>query len=692
MAPNFRPNTQTRRGNRGAYVEHDDFEGLPVRQWREEWVNVAPPPPAEMTQKHDIWAVELPHGMPKDSHLLPQHTQELLRAARSGRLYKRPAPAEEEEAEADAAAEKTDKKEEDLSTKGFMVKVWKQVPRNAEGATISHLAKRRKNMVTLSSNLTAGQTSGPTITKATVRRIDAAGNPYTQEVTLTEGQPVDGEIISTTVVPAPNANANGDGNAAATPVRRRPPPPKRKAKGPGRGRKKKLLPLPVTNRAEGTATGAEGAADDAKPEGTSTNGIKQEGDNYETKNQDSEMADGDDDDDDDDDGEDGDEEEGEIPETENGTETGNEKENSVDQAPNLKNSPSADPPVITAPALDPDAMDLSPGDETPITSHQPSPPIASLPPLHPPSHLTASRLEGSPLKNVIVPSPTEPAPSMPSIATTLSKTTTTPPESKEAPQPVPTSVGLGELPQTQAVESATQEISEIPPRTDIEMADATTMQTDTMIKTEPVSGTMSESTVVEGFMNTTEAQLNDAPPMQTPVAEGTADVTGLSQPQGIPQLSPPNVEQPASIVPLAPEQAAESTPNLTPAIKTKIEAPQDPVAQSVNELLNQPSTAEQSSTLPPLNPLQTTSEGHPAVEEKEPESPDLLGGLEAALDRHSEESKGVTGTEIHSLDQQPMADPLPTPVAETGPMSTEPVKNGESVSEARPETAGGANA
>jgi hypothetical protein len=206
--------------------------------------------------------------MPKDSQLLPTHTHELLRAARSGRLYKRPLPVEEEEAEADAAPEKPEKKEEDPSTQGFMVKIWKQIPRNAEGPTISHLAKRRKGVVTLSSNLPAGATSGPTVTKATVRRVDAAGNPYTQEVTLAEGQAVDGEIISTTVVPAPN-NANGD-NAAATPVRRRPPPPKRKAKGPGRGRKKKF-PLPVSTRPEGTgAPGVAVTADGVKPEGAGT--------------------------------------------------------------------------------------------------------------------------------------------------------------------------------------------------------------------------------------------------------------------------------------------------------------------------------------------------------------------------------------------------------------------------------------
>ncbi|KAI1434136.1 hypothetical protein GGR50DRAFT_664242 [Xylaria sp. CBS 124048] len=302
MAPNFRQNAQTRRGNRGGYVELDDFE---VRQWRQEWVNVTPPPPPDPTHKSDLWEVELPHGMPKDSHLLPPHTQELLRAARSGRLYKRPAPTEEEELEPDAAiSDKAEKKEDDLSTKGFRVRMWKQVPRNAEGPTVSYLAKRKKGTITLSSELPAGAGPGPTITKATVRRIDAAGNPYTQEVTLNEGQPVDGEIISTTVVAAPNPVTSRDTSAAVTPMRRRPPPPKRRPRGPGRGRRRKL-PLPTSTRSDMTNPAATGlvqglptdAAQDLKP------------DDDTSKNNDSEMADddeGDDGEDGEDDGDDGD--------------------------------------------------------------------------------------------------------------------------------------------------------------------------------------------------------------------------------------------------------------------------------------------------------------------------------------------------------------------------------------------------
>lgn len=176
--------------------------------------------------------------MPKDANLLPPHSQELLRAARSGRLYKRPAP-EEDDVDAEAVApEKPEKKEEDVEAQGFSIKVWKQIPRNVETSTVSHLAKRRRGTVTIASKTVEEKPTGPTVTRATVRRIDAAGNPYTEDVTLMDGQPVQGEIISTRVEMAPGAQTEAVA-PAPPPQRRRPPPPKRKAKaGPGRGKKK----------------------------------------------------------------------------------------------------------------------------------------------------------------------------------------------------------------------------------------------------------------------------------------------------------------------------------------------------------------------------------------------------------------------------------------------------------------------
>ncbi|POR39620.1 Uncharacterized protein TPAR_00193 [Tolypocladium paradoxum] len=410
----------TRRANRSGYAEHDDFEGsiadsqsprplltilgLPVRQWRQDWVSVAPPPPQEQHQQNDIWAIELIHGMPKDSNLLPPHSQELLRAARSGRLYKRPAPAEEEDADTETAAapEKPEKKEEDTQAQGFSIKLWKQIPRNVEATSVSHLAKRRKGTITIASKTVEDKVAGPTVTRATVRRVDAAGNPYTEEVTLNDGQQVVGEIISTRV--EVTAATNGDAFAPAPPLqRRRPPPPKRKAKaGPGRGKKKIKNPLPGEGQPAGVAPAGDGGA--VKSEGQSENGVNH-GD-VDTPNADSEMVDGDDDDDDDegdgdDDGDDGEEGDGEEQGDDSQFGTAGESANNQDEE--MTDAVFAvDPPVLAVPVGDTkeETMPKEPTPPNPLTL---APPVGNL-------AAGSPRLEGSPLKNVVLQSPTEPLP------------------------------------------------------------------------------------------------------------------------------------------------------------------------------------------------------------------------------------------------------------------------------------------
>ncbi|KAK7946529.1 uncharacterized protein PG986_010850 [Apiospora aurea] len=783
MAPNFRTNTQTRRGNRAGYVEHDDFEGLPVRQWRQEWVSVAPPPPAETTQKSDIWDVELPHGMPKDSQLLPQHTQELLRAARSGRLYKRPAPVEEEDADADAAPDKADKKDDDQSTKGFLIRAWKQIPRNSEGSTVSHLAKRRKNTVTLSSSLPAGLTSGPTVTKATVRRVDAAGNPYTQEVTLAEGQSVDGEIISTTVVPAPPANVNPDGTAAPIPVKRRPPPPKRKPKGPGRGRKKKL-PLPASTRPE--PSGAPGAVptDGPKPENAGADAIKKEGANdqhNEHKTQDTEMGEADDDDEGSDDGEEGeeggDDEEGDAPDTANGTPAAHDKESSADQ--DMKNSPSVEPPVITAPPIDPDAMEISAPEESQSTT--------SVPSLPHPSHLMASRLEGSPLKNVLsVPSPTEAAPAQPSrvsppevVSTTSEPAVAPPTETKSDPIPAP--VESVEQPLEQPIIPSEQPVvpSEQPdvqqdastepqPSADVHMMDVTMTTTDAAPEPDVTAEATAEAVteaVSETVADTLPELAPEAPPEPTPEAvpepapeaaleaasevmpEGVSDTVLEAVAEAIPEAAPevmpeatsevapaavasPGMEgiemdstaeiprvagsdvttpnersaapapeqepaeaqeaskqqspREASQAPGNPQLDIEPLPSVPepsiPAEPVSAATPEQPqpdaeVQQQVSDHIvpiPEGQAKEPASSLPPLNPAQTSdlSVDPPATAPEtgnEPASPDLLGGLEAVLDRHHSGSKEGPSNDRPSAEVA--AEPESTVPSELAPTS-----------------------
>ncbi|KAM3427297.1 hypothetical protein NHJ13734_009033 [Beauveria thailandica] len=376
----------TRRANRAGYAEHDDFEGLPVRQWRQEWVNVAPPIEQETLQVNDIWATELNHGMPKDYGLLTPHSQELLRAARSGRLYKRPAPTDEDETEAETNTnEKPEKKEEEPAPKGFSVKIWKQIPRNVEAPDIPRLAKRRRNTMTIASKTPEAKAHGATVTRATVRRVDAAGNPYTEEVTLGDGQAVSGEIISTRVetVQAPAAPL-----AQVQNNRRRPPPPKRKTKaGPGRGKKKNRGGI-AGGPSHAIVPNGDGVAMPSQTttaENGATNG------NNDASNRDSEMADGDEDESEDgDDGDDDDDEHGDsdLPDTSN-----------------VEESKDNDETMTDAPPVPVEVKEMVANDAA--TDKLPANPLSLAPPLASLTSDLPSRVEGSPLKNVVLPSPTE---------------------------------------------------------------------------------------------------------------------------------------------------------------------------------------------------------------------------------------------------------------------------------------------
>ncbi|PON24338.1 hypothetical protein TGAM01_v206670 [Trichoderma gamsii] len=402
----------TRRAGRSGYAEHDDFEGLPVRQWRPEWVNVAPPVQQEQQQQNDIWAIELIHGMPKDATLLPPHTQELLRAARSGRLYKRPHPNEDEEADNETSMQdKLEKKEEDTSAQGYQIRVWKQLPKNVEAPEISHLAKRRKNTVTTASRTIEEKVQGPTVTRATVRRMDAAGNPYTEEVTLSDGQRVDGEVISTRVEAIPAAQPDTYAAMSQAAARRRPPPPKRKAKaGPGRGKKKSKQQPSADQQAARSVPAAAGVAAAVKTEGNG--GVTLVQNENAPPNVDSEIGDGegdgDEEEDDDEEGDDGDE--GEDGEEGEGDETGFVDE-SILEAPRDHDEEMIDASHILE-NPDTEMKDEQPAPEEPAP-REPSPPKPANPTLELPPENPLSlpiKHEDTPPRNaVIVPSPSAPS-------------------------------------------------------------------------------------------------------------------------------------------------------------------------------------------------------------------------------------------------------------------------------------------
>ncbi|KAI1258895.1 hypothetical protein F5Y18DRAFT_411755 [Xylariaceae sp. FL1019] len=584
--------------------------------------------------------------MPKDSNLLPAHTQELLRAARSGRLYKRPAPAEEEEPEVDALqAEKSDKKEEDSSTKGFQIKVWKQVARNAEGSTVSHLAKRRKGIITLSSDLPAGAPAGPTVTKATVRRVDAAGNPYTQEITLNEGQPVDGEIISTTVVAAPAPNLTGDVSASATPVRKRPPPPKRKPKGPGRGRRKKMIPtLPLNPNAGPSAAAAAGAVQGVKIEGAQ---VAQPG-HDDSKNQDVEMADNDDGDD----GDDGEDDDEEGDEDEDGDGDGADGETgSMSRADSELQSDQMD---IT-PSLDP----VEPNNTTQQTPPEELSSLAT-PSLAPPEILP-SHLEGSPLKTVTsalspvealsgpVPPADMPTPSTDTKSTNPPVNLSTPIAELAPPKKEPLSVDSPMQNTTEAVKE------DVKPAVDVDLGMADLNESipavgpETAITTELVDDDAAaqaktqEAPASEVVETIEEPATNLPPPIETVeevqsmvVTEPAGDSVKAEATETLPVTE--SIDEEVVSPTVATEPTSASTVERAPEPMASTEGTGTVKEPSAERVVEAPASEEKPIPLPSLAEVREEQAVPPSQEDLAANSPDLFSGLEAALNQEGPSS------------------------------------------------------
>ncbi|KAI9050517.1 hypothetical protein LZ554_005679 [Drepanopeziza brunnea f. sp. 'monogermtubi'] len=437
MAPSASYRNANRRQNRPG-LDHGEFEGIPVRYWSRDYVTVAPPPNQDSaTNQNDIWAVELPHGMPKDSHLLPQHSQDLLRAARAGKIYKRPAPADEEEADPEAiVGEKSDKKDDDILEKGFTVKSWKLTPRHLEGPDVSYLAKRRPGLgkASLKSSVPVA-----TVIKATVKRIDAAGNEYVQDVVVPQGQTVEGEVLSQTQIPDPNAPVDMTA-AHATPPKRR-PATKRKAKGPGRGRKKK----PAAPTSVPLATPIDGPVPNTSTEGTvAPENVKNEGStSTPTVQEDIEMGDGSQANSDDEDGDDGDEgDEGED------DEASDDMQDSVSKAP--QQSSLSELPVPSMPPIPPLELVDSTMGGTEIN--------------HAPPRLLADKVEGksgSPLRQVAMTTSTAASP-LESSATPFQNIAPT--EKSESLPSVAEAEALDSEMQQQASETAPTSLPSPPPK------------------------------------------------------------------------------------------------------------------------------------------------------------------------------------------------------------------------------------
>ncbi|KAL8642429.1 MAG: hypothetical protein Q9226_008513, partial [Calogaya cf. arnoldii] len=329
----LRNNRSSNRSGR-SQVDHDVFEGLPVRHWRKAPIAVSTAPPKEeptANSTRDTLFVEL--AMPRDSQLLSPMSQALLRAARSGEMTKKAAPQPLQEDEKENADDDEPAPDVDLA---FLAKRWAAVPRHLEGPEPEFLAKRRKGLPSAYTG-SVGQANGAIpMRKTKVRKFDASGNPLVLDVLVPDGQTVDGEVLKdeTDVTQAPAAGtvvegvgvANAEGVIVAgdqmlpTPPRRRPPPPKRKAKGPGRGRKKKVAFVPGTdglNRGDSLLSPNNGANGLNRPstgqsEDMTTDGDAVMGDDLALQNGEESSEEDDEVDEVEGEGEDGDREDGEL--------------------------------------------------------------------------------------------------------------------------------------------------------------------------------------------------------------------------------------------------------------------------------------------------------------------------------------------------------------------------------------------
>lgn len=276
------------------------LEGLPINQYREAEITVGANSGDNKPVDKDAWP-ELP--MPRDSHMLPEHSQQLLRAARSGRVYKPPAPIEDDN-------EMKDEEEEHKEVQtGFTVKKYVKVARHLEVSEPEYLAKRRKGLP--SQYVPNGVTSvaPPALRETKVKKLDAEGNATVYKVLVPEGQAVPGEIQPTDaemeaapataapgtvvegvgVVNAQGVVVAGDIVQQTPPRRRNPPSGKRKRGGPGRRKRVNFVEGAVTE--QGTPSSNVGGDHLAVP------GVKQEGGSVEPSDGDTPMADvgGDDD-------------------------------------------------------------------------------------------------------------------------------------------------------------------------------------------------------------------------------------------------------------------------------------------------------------------------------------------------------------------------------------------------------------
>ncbi|KAJ5632934.1 hypothetical protein N7490_009273 [Penicillium lividum] len=296
MPSTFRSSRSGRQldGNRRTgQIDHDVFEGLPVRRWSRQphtYSQVPKTEDSEFTVQGPGGTAMLPElAMPRDSQLLGASSRALLRAARAGCIYihqNARAPDEDDKTAVDG--------EEGiggahLADRAFTSRKWMTLPKHLEPAEVEFLAKRRSGLPSLYGGATSVDGSGPGPMRRTkFKKTDPdTGKISIYEAWVPEGHRIEGEITGdvqaivqhsavpvNSEMPAPGTVVEGVGivnsegvvvaeagsASVMTPPKRRPPPPKRKGKGIGKGRKKKVMFAPGEGADAATVHGVSSGA------------------------------------------------------------------------------------------------------------------------------------------------------------------------------------------------------------------------------------------------------------------------------------------------------------------------------------------------------------------------------------------------------------------------------------------------
>ena len=596
-------NSRTGARSTRTQIDHDVFEGLPVRHWRKRSFNVSTSPEKDnldLLGTGDTGWPEL--SMPRDAHMYSPMSEALLRAARMGQVKKPATPLMDDEKDPG----EDDDADGDLDM-GFVAKRWAVVPKDMEGPEPEFLAKRRKGLPSVYTGATGPLGNTPPMTKTKIRKIDTEGNSYIWEVLVPEGQAVDGEIVeeetSPTQAPAPGTVVEGLGVVNAEGVviagdqampaasRRRPPPPKRKAKGPGRGRKKKVAFISGTegastaNGADAVLNGSSAGADDgksAKTEHGMPDGDTEMGDENvlpEGEEGSEEGSEGEE-------GEDGDREEGEL------SPSPTPVKSSAEPPTIVVNEVKAEPAVATHDATPPpsklqlsspaepiredssDPMLLDEDDEEPI-NHSFSEPTVSSIAQNTESTTDAAALGAPEVSEQIIPAPESiPKPSETVVEVPLAALLSKPQEEPQS-QSITTSPPHTTLQsQLEAVEqSLTDPFTEPWAKQPVESA----AEFLTGPGTEPTPDVPAEHMMEDLTVSTADA-----------VAEQTPDAFANTRKEALPGPRPDSLEadltesMPASSPGVAPELATNTM--LTPTIKSILEPKEGPEMETLSEL------------------------------------------------------------------------------------------------------------